>query len=544
MSYFQSLKDKSPLNEAVRMPFNGSTCLTYCIIQDGKKHFLKELKPEFQHDSRYQNIFTKEFEVGRELNHPNIVKYIHLSRNEGAIYMLMEYVEGETLEEVLKQNPDYFKNIEHLKRFVAQLLQGLEYLHSHEILHLDLTPSNIIISKVNHVVKIIDLGFCYTSDRELSIGRTDRFAAPEQQLDNVKELDSRTDLYAVGRVLQEIENTIGHTLPKKYHQLMQKCLQADKEMRPNHATDCLKDLETHNRGIWFLTSVLLLMAMALCLGLTNKSFRESMSFVIENFHMNDYDIEFREVHYRILSETERTCAVVNVKMGKDSLFTGLDINIPSEVEHMGKMYKVVSLANLSLSRQTEVKSIQLPDGLEYIGSEVFWNDSSITTLNIPNSVKEIGPHAFQSCERLEHIKLSQNLKTIPYQAFQECRALTQITIPEGVESIGMDCFINCYNLKEVILPASLKRLDRGAFYLCKKLETIILPEKLEEFGDYVFHHCDNLTDVYNLSPIPQPITQIFDRTDIRLHVPTASVELYKQAQGWKELNIIALTKQE
>lgn len=541
MSYFQTLKEHSPLNEAILMPFSGSTCLTFCTIQEGKKQLLKQLRPEFQDNPQYLALFTKEFEVGNRLEHPHLVKYHKLIKQEGnSMCMLMEFIEGETLEARLKQNPHYFKNEENLEKFVSQLLQGLDYLHTNEVLHLDITPSNILLTQVSNNVKIIDLGFCYTGDFNAAIGRTAPYAAPEQMQDSTRVLDARTDLYAVGRLLQEIEIAIGTSLPRRFRQLMQKCLQCNKDMRPNSASECLQLIQPRKRWLWMVGTLLVLLAVGLCLGLSKRSVRDSLGQLLETMQMKDYDMTFRGVNYRILSEKELTCEVVSLETGIDSLFIGTNVNIPTTLEHRGKNYRVISIANLALSRQTELPSIQLPDGLERIGAEVFWNDSSLTTLSIPNTVKEIGPHAFQSCERLENIKLSKNLKEIPYQSFQECRALKQIIIPEGVESIGMDCFINCFRLEEITLPSTLRRIDRGAFYLCRSLQRISLPEHLEEMGDFVFHHCDSLKEVYNYSLTPQLITDIFDRTDITLHVPASSLQQYSSAPVWKELNIVPM----
>ena len=86
----------------------------------------------------------------------------------GAVYgisgdgILMEYVDGETLSQRLSRDPDYFRNRSNSDRFVSQLLDAVGYLHSHQILHLDLKPDNILLIRINDDVKFIDLGCCRT----------------------------------------------------------------------------------------------------------------------------------------------------------------------------------------------------------------------------------------------------------------------------------------------------------------------------------------------------------------------------------------------
>ena len=187
---------QQPLFEAMD-PFdsNGSTCDTYRVKLYGKLHFLKRLKPAYVNDIRYQEAFRKEFETGYRLEHPNLVRYISLS-DEG---ILMEYVDGETLTQRLASHPVFF-NKKNTEKLLRQLFDAIGYLHTHQVLHLDLKPDNIMLTRIGNDVKLVDLGFCYTDTFVDTQGRTDRFAAPEQLTgDNV---DERTDIYALGRIIE------------------------------------------------------------------------------------------------------------------------------------------------------------------------------------------------------------------------------------------------------------------------------------------------------------------------------------------------------
>lgn len=174
----------------------GATCETFRVKLYGKLHFLKRLKVELAGDIRCQEAFRKEFETGYRLEHPNLVRYISLT-DDG---ILMEYIDGETLTQRFARQPEFFKDRKNTQKFVRQLLDAVGYLHSQQVLHLDLKPDNILLTRINNDVKLIDLGCCYTDRFTDTQGRTNRFAAPEQ-FSGAKP-DVRTDIFAIGRILE------------------------------------------------------------------------------------------------------------------------------------------------------------------------------------------------------------------------------------------------------------------------------------------------------------------------------------------------------
>ena len=209
---------------------NGATCDTYRVKLYGKLHFLKRLKPQFAGDSRYQEAFRKEFETGYRLEHPNIVRYISLS-DDG---ILMEYVDGETLSQRLSRHPDYFESKKNTEKFLCQLLDAVACLHSHQVLHLDLKPDNIMLTRINSDVKLIDLGCCYTDTFVDTQGRTNGFAAPEQLSGGA--VDERTDIYAIGKILEKLPHY--HI----YNKVIARCMAADPSKRYQSVEEVKKAL--------------------------------------------------------------------------------------------------------------------------------------------------------------------------------------------------------------------------------------------------------------------------------------------------------------
>ncbi len=187
-----------PFEGLQAMTISGATCDTFRVKLYGKLHFLKRLKPQFLGDIRYVEAQRKEFETGYRLEHPNIVRYISLSP-EG---ILMEYVDGETLTDRLHAHPDYFRSRQNVDKFLRQLLDAVGYLHAHQVLHLDLKPDNIMLTRIGNDVKLIDLGCCCTDTFDDTQGHTPAFAAPEQLADG--RVDERTDIYALGKIISQL----------------------------------------------------------------------------------------------------------------------------------------------------------------------------------------------------------------------------------------------------------------------------------------------------------------------------------------------------
>ena len=251
--------DSQPQFESLEpLEAQGATCDTFRVKLYGKLHFLKRLKPEFANDIRYKEAFRKEFETGYRLEHPHLVRYVSLT-DDG---ILMEYVDGETLTQRLARQPAYFKSRKNTDKFIQQLLDVVSYLHSHQVLHLDLKPDNILLTRINDDVKLIDLGCCLTDTFVDTPGRTPAFAAPEQfpshqevstqlpsrheasiQLPSHQEAsiqlpshyrggagvgyDVRTDIFAIGRILELLPHT------RIYNNVIARCTADDKDARYN-----------------------------------------------------------------------------------------------------------------------------------------------------------------------------------------------------------------------------------------------------------------------------------------------------------------------
>jgi Tol biopolymer transport system component/predicted Ser/Thr protein kinase len=190
---------------------------------------------------KFSDRFEREARAISALNHPNICTLYDVGPN----YLVMEFVEGETLATRLKKGALPIDLVSHYGAGVADALAAA---HAKEIVHRDLKPGNIMVTKSG--IKVLDFGLAKTQrDGTLTASRaimgTPAYMAPEQS--EGKECDSRTDIYALGLVLREMATgqREGPTssLPPQLAHVIDRCLAPEPESRWQTARDMKAELE-------------------------------------------------------------------------------------------------------------------------------------------------------------------------------------------------------------------------------------------------------------------------------------------------------------
>lgn len=252
-----------------KLASTGGTCDTYRVRINGKWHFLKRPKGEMSSNPLYITAFEREFDIGYRLEHKSLVRYIDKGIDQQGIYILTEMIDGCTLDEFVAKNPEYFKNKKHVERFVSQMLDVLDYLHNNQVLHLDLKPSNIIITRTGHNVKLVDLGFAYSDCyQDIAAGMTRKYAAPEQL--NGGEVGPWTDIYAFGIVLLSLFNNEKpqdalQSVPSYYRKFVKKCVENDYDQRFATVADAQHFLSKHQFRRKIIVGILFSIASLLIL---------------------------------------------------------------------------------------------------------------------------------------------------------------------------------------------------------------------------------------------------------------------------------------
>jgi len=175
----------------------------------GKNFAVKMLKPSLIDTESTRQRFEREAVAARGLSHPNIVSiYDHGIGQSGAPYLVMDYIEGMTLEQLIMK--DSFLSVPRAIDLFVQISEAVAHAHSKGVLHRDIKPSNILVQRSEQGVelaKLVDFGIAKTIGDETGLTKTEdilgspKYMSPEQCEGN--RLDARSDAYSFGCVMYE-----------------------------------------------------------------------------------------------------------------------------------------------------------------------------------------------------------------------------------------------------------------------------------------------------------------------------------------------------
>jgi serine/threonine-protein kinase len=168
---------------------------------------LKVLDPKLWFDNDFVQRFVVEAKAAAKLNHPNIVQAYDVGTSRGYHYFAMEYVEGVTLSQFMERTGGKIPEDMALEA-VRQVAKALEHAEEAQLVHRDIKPGNIMISRVG-VVKLCDLGLAKRLDVSEGVDEagvilgTPHYISPEQ-IDGQEGLDTRADIYSLGATLYHL----------------------------------------------------------------------------------------------------------------------------------------------------------------------------------------------------------------------------------------------------------------------------------------------------------------------------------------------------
>ena len=175
-------------------------------LQTGKSVAMKVPFLRFESDPGFYSRFQREENIGLTLDHPNVLKVLPGSHEKSRPYLVMEYLQGQTLAARLGKESRLTEG--EAVRIAIQICAGLDYLHRKGVVHRDLKPENVMLCN-DGSIRIMDFGIAKSQDaRRLTFAGftapmgTPDYIAPEQV--QGKRGDARTDIYALGAMLYEM----------------------------------------------------------------------------------------------------------------------------------------------------------------------------------------------------------------------------------------------------------------------------------------------------------------------------------------------------
>jgi hypothetical protein len=173
------------------------------VISD-RVEAMKVLLPNLESDPELGDRFLREIKVQASLEHPHIAALRTAQKVGNSILMVMEYVEGKTMEAVLKDGP---LPVEKAIEYAAQVLDALDYAHKRGVIHRDIKPANMMLTPTG-TVKLMDFGIArlVADERLTQTGRTvgSLYYMSPEQIRGEATLDARADIYSFGIALYEM----------------------------------------------------------------------------------------------------------------------------------------------------------------------------------------------------------------------------------------------------------------------------------------------------------------------------------------------------
>ena len=460
----------------------------------------------------YKAKFIKEAQTIAKLKHPNIIPIFDVFEENNTAYYAMEYIEGESLNAKVKREGALAED--RAVKYIRDVASALRYIHKRNIMHLDVKPANIMLSKEDDCAVLIDFGLSKQYDNAgeqtsaTPVGISHGYAPMEQyQVGGVSTFSPVTDIYSLGATLYYLvtgrvpaeaasigENGIGE-LPRLLSANVRKAI-------------------TSAMSYW------------------RKERPQSIDIFLAMFDETTTDNDVRDVKgaddTTKIGEAETVVTSepvtpeltpVTPKSDYDDIY--IKPKKSGEKSEKTKKQKsrwwiwllilIIGGAGFFVLYERDT-----PDERDTPANNEIWYTSVYGNIVEPSNSSafdaKIVSDTYTNGKGV--IKFDGYVTAICAYAFDGSGNLTSMNIPDSVTTIGED-----------------------AFSICESLTSVTIGDSITTIGTHAFWSCDSLTSVYCKATTPPALGyHVFERNGSgrKIYVPRQSVNVYKNADGWKE----------
>ena len=532
------------IKEYLPTEFAGRTTGTYAVqvysgdrrenFEYGKEQFLAEAKT-----------------LAEFIGNDHIVSIYSYFEEYGTAYLAMEYIDGESLDKYLRRFGGRL-SVERANELLIPVMEALDWVHSKGIVHRDIAPDNIIVTKDGRA-KLIDFGAARYSTGEksksLDVILKHGFAPKEQYIRRGRQ-GPFTDVYAMaatyyyaitGKIppdsierMDEDElippTTLGVKLSEKAEDALLKGLEVNASERYQSTGELASGLAaqpvrvkvvaraangaSEHRVEQPLPQPVSVANTAPAPQPESESQPESeeaapepasevdSSPVPENGQgpVSEPQAEAPK-RSRLPVEAFIAAAVVIL-----AIFAVLLLG--TAVGNSGSSRTASGPQESSWSYSSSTNTLYIKNDMAMMdytrAGDSPWAGLAITKVVIEDGVTKIGKFAFTNLQQLTSVQIPDSVKTIGNSAFARCSSLRQIDIPGSVTEIGDWAFACCSKLREVNLSKGLKTIGYRAFSNCGYLRLVQIPYGVTDIGEHAFYNCTNLEEVW----IPDSVINI------------------------------------
>lgn len=202
---------------------------TYKVVKNGRRSVIRRLNGRWQKDATMIEAFESEVSRGAEWHHPNLLSYVTMFVDEDGPGVMMEGMNCISLEDYMEANPSFVTQTKEMERIIREVSEALAYLHARGEAHLNLSPCNVLLTKEELRVKLVNPLMDYPL-KEVGLS-AEIYIAPElMEAEDLDEVDIvKCDVYSLGRLIEYLYSL--SSVPMVYKHAVRKAVTTDPKER-------------------------------------------------------------------------------------------------------------------------------------------------------------------------------------------------------------------------------------------------------------------------------------------------------------------------